>query len=125
MTKYSPEIYARAVREAIAEAPSGERDKIFKRFVQAVARRGDARKLPAIAKELERSEVRAKGGRMVTIEFARPLGHVMSKFENLLKRADHLEVRTNPDLVAGVRITIDEERELDFSLARRLNKMFR
>lgn len=122
---YTPEIYARAAREAINEAPAGERDAIVKRFVRAAARRGDARKLSAVVKELERSEVRAKGGRMVTVEFARPLGHVMSKFENLLKSADHLENRINPDLIAGARITIDGERELDFSLSRRLNKMFR
>ncbi|KKU52758.1 MAG: hypothetical protein A3F26_00450 [Candidatus Ryanbacteria bacterium RIFCSPHIGHO2_12_FULL_47_12b] len=123
--KYTPEIYARAVREAIDEAPVGERDKVFKRFVQAVARKGDARKLPAVVRELERSDVHAKGGRMVTIEFARTLGHETSEFKSFLKPEDHLENRVNPDLVAGVRITIDEERELDFSLARRLNKMFR
>ncbi len=122
---YTPEIYARAVREAIDEASAGERDKVFKRFVSAVARRGDMRKLPAVAKELERSEVHSKGGRMVTIEFARELRRETSQFRNLLKPEDHLENRVNPDLVAGVRITIDEERELDFSLARRLNKMFR
>ena len=123
--KYTPEIYARAVREAIDEAPAGERDKVFKRFVQAVARKGDARKLPAVVRELERSDVHAKGGRMVTIEFARPLGGGTSKFRNLLKSEDCLENQINPDLIAGARITIDEERELDFSLARRLNKMFR
>ena len=122
---YTPEIYARAVRETVASAPANDRDAILKRFVHAAARRGDARKLPAVVKELERSEVHAKGGRMITIEFARPLGGGTSKFENLLKPADHLEVRANSDLVAGVRVTIDDERELDFSLARRLNKMFR
>ena len=123
--KYTSEIYARAVREAIDEAPAGERDKVFKRFVHAAARRGDARKLSAVAKELERSGGRAKGGRMITIEFARPLGGGTSKFRNLLKSEDCLENQINPDLIAGARITIDEERELDFSLARRLNKMFR
>ena len=101
------------------------RAKVFKRFLQAVARKGDARKLPAVVRELERSDVHAKGGRMVTIEFARTLGHETSEFKSFLKPEDHLENRVNPDLVAGVRITIDEERELDFSLARRLNKMFR
>lgn len=123
--KYTTEIYASALREVIGEAKPSKRDAIVKRFVQAVIRRGDARKLPTIARELEQDEVHARGGRMVEVESVSALRHNMSKLKNLFKEADHIETRINPELIAGTRITIDGERELDFSLARQLNKMFR
>jgi len=37
---------------------------------------------------------------------------------------DTIEEKVNPELIAGVKITIDEESQLDFSLRRKLDGLF-
>ncbi len=127
--KCTPEIYARALSNATAEAKPAERANILRRFVRAVAKRGDARKLPAVLAILEYQAVHARGGRMITIETTgnpkgQSFGTQRTVLWRLFKPADHIETREAPELIAGARIVIDGEREIDFSLARRLKKIF-
>jgi|SRR3989344_1380879 len=124
--KYTPEIYAVALRDVVLEAKPSERDAIIRRFVSVVARNGDARKLAAVVKELERKVVHANGGRLITIEYAREMPkRLTDALKTFFKPNDRVSTYIDPELIAGTRITIDNEYEFDFSLLRRLNKMFK
>lgn len=123
MAKYSVKDYARAF--ALAAKESGNEAEVVKNFLSLIAKNGDAAKLKKILAEAEKL-VRADAGlRKLTLETARPLtGNAGETLQGFVKKNDVLEEKVVPELVAGVRITIDDERQFDASLAKKLQRMF-
>lgn len=114
--KYSPEIYARAFWEAKPDA---------KKFLSVVHKNGDAHRLDKIVEALERYAAHQHGGRMVTMEFARVADtELVKKLQEKFTGKDHIRTTLNPALVAGVRVTIDGEQELDVSFQRKINNLW-
>lgn len=114
--KYSAETYARAFWEAKPE---------MKKFLSVVRKNGDAHRLGKIVNALETLATHEHGGRMVSIEFARHADQ--TKVDTLKKRfssKDHVSMSINPSLIAGARVTMDGEQEMDASFQRKLNKLF-
>lgn len=67
-----------------------------------------------------------EGGRKVVLESARPLAdHAFQELRAAFSEKDVVESSVAPEVVAGVRITIDGEWMIDASLAGRLKKLFR
>jgi len=124
--RYTPHIYAKALLESLAVASHVEHAGVIKRFLAAVRRRGDARHIPNIVDAVQAIERKRVGGRLVEVAFARRhKKSVLDTFRTLFGKHDEVVFRTEPELVAGLRITIDGERELDHSAARRIKKLFR
>ena len=123
--KYTPETYALALHDTVSRAPSEKRREIVKRFAALLRRTGDIARAGKIIRAFEKLTVKKSGGRWVEIEFARPLdAKLASKIGKLFAAKDRIEETINPALIAGARVTIDGEQELDNSLARKLKKMF-
>lgn len=120
--RYAPELYAKALA-AVAHgnlAPAKERE-IVKNFLTLVRANGDGGKLPKIVEAAEKL-LRAKTGRRrVVIESARPLGILLKKFS---AGADAVEEKIDPALIAGVRITVNDELQYDGSLRHKLDTLF-
>lgn len=124
--KYTPRIYAKALIESLAKASNGKEADIIKRFLVSVKRRGDARLLPDIVSAVREVEHKRVGGRFIEVTFARRhKKSVLDAFRALFAKHDEVVFRTEPELIAGVRITIDQEREFDQTAARRIKKLFR
>lgn len=124
--KYTPRIYAKALIEALATVPDEAHSAIIKRFLASVRRRGDARHIPMIVDAVRDSERSRVGGRLVEVAFARRhKKSVLDAFRVLFGKHDDIVFRTEPELVAGLRVTIDGAREFDHSAARRIKKLFR
>ena len=62
--------------------------------------------------------------RSVVIETARLLS-ARGLAEEILKPSDVVEEKIDPELIAGVRITINDELQFDGSLRRKLNELFK
>lgn len=123
--KYKPEIYSRALAEALNSKTISETD-ILKNFLRAVQKNGDWIGISKILRAAETRLVKNRGGRMVLVESARDLPkNVAERFLKKFEKEDKVEFSKNPLLIAGARITIDGERELNFSFRRKLNKLFR
>ena len=123
--KYNPILYARSLYEVLKNAKLAEHDPIFKNFWQTVKKNGDQSRAGAIADSFEKLIVKNNGGRMVDIETAREMAPYLSKqLYGLFKQNDLVRKIINPALVAGVRVELDGEMELDYSLARKFRKMF-
>lgn len=123
--KLSPIIYARAFCEVITSFSRKEHRKIIQRFLKVVERRGDISRFGEIIKAVNKIVVKKRGGRLISIEAARPLGETKLKnVTTLFSGKDYWEVKINPKLVAGLRITVDENQQLDYSLQRKLKKLF-
>lgn len=110
--KYAPSMYAKAFWEVQPDA---------KKFFDAVKNNGDGTRVDKILEAIEEHATKTHGGHMIHLEFARET-ELAKKFEFALK--DHVRVSINPSLVAGVRMTIDGEQELDASLQRKLHRLW-
>lgn len=124
--KHSVKTYAQAFAAAAAGKHSPAKEKqMVQRFAAMVRRNGDAALLAKITEEAGRL-LRAKEGiRKFVIETARPLpGKLHQEVRRLPKAKDVVEEKVEPALVAGVRVTVDEEWQYDASLDRKLRRIF-
>ena len=122
--KHTAHIYAKAFVEALGEHPSPEKERArIKNFIALLVKNGDighARKILESAKKVIREK---KGRRSVVIETARPLPtHGLA--EEITKPSDVVEEKIDPELIAGVRITINDELQFDGTLKRKINELF-
>ena len=123
--KYVPKEYARAFGELASAAKTKDAEAaLIKNFLRAVEKNNDAGKLEKILDACKRS-LRAKEGlRKVTVETARALPEAKKSLKEFLKPNDVVEEKTDPSLVAGMKVTINDEMQFDASLARKLKQIF-
>lgn len=123
--KYPARIYAKALAEIITDPRVVDDALVVKNFLALVERNGDSPHLRKILEEAARF-ARGKGGiRKVILETARPLDNAHRKaLGSFMKAGDVVEETLNPELVAGVRIIVDDERQFDGSLKGRMDKLF-
>ncbi len=120
--KYSINNYVSAFTQAIEKMPHGE---AIESFVKLLKKTGDIKHSKKILEAVHKKLVNEKGGKWVNIEVARESALEKETFKNKFSEKDHVDFRINQELVAGVRITIDGEEELNNSLQNKLNKLFR
>lgn len=121
--RYSLNNYVGAFIQAIKEAPQKQ---VAGGFIKLLIKTGDVKHSKKILEAIHKKLVKEKGGKWVNIETAREMAE--SKLKSLkhnFSEEDHLDFKINPELVAGVRITIDGESELNNSLQSKLNKLFK
>lgn len=124
--KYAPHLYAQAFRKALAEAATPQqKNTVAERFVTLLTRTGDIRRQDIILAAVERELVRAARGRHITIETARQVPKELAvAMRSFVAEHDVVEERIVPALIAGARIIIDNEREFDGSLKRKLDTLW-
>jgi F0F1-type ATP synthase delta subunit len=124
--KHSATLYAKALAEAAQEHPSSaSKEDLAQNLLALVKRNGDERQLPKIVELAERLLAVKTGRRLVTITSARPLPESLRKaLRAELGQTDIVSETVEPNLVAGVKITINGEQQLDASLKRKLDKLF-
>jgi F0F1-type ATP synthase delta subunit len=123
--KYPVLSYARALASAVTEAGLADQKKIVQNFSDLLRRNGDEAAGGKIVEEAARIVRTKEGLREVVFESARPLTPSQrGSLRGLVKSGDMTLERVNPELVAGVRISVDGEREFDGSLRGKLNKLF-
>ena len=122
--KYSVQNYAKALVATI-EDPKADKGAIVKNFLALVRKNGDETRLKNIIQEASRLS-RGKGGvREVTIASARPLEKSQEKLlEKFIKPGDVVSYTTDPDLVAGVKIIVNDEMQFDGSMKAKLDRLF-
>lgn len=121
--KYKPHIYAEAIKAlALQKKIGGDAAKNLLRLLQ---KNGDLKRLPKIIELAEQKIRKARGIRKITIESARNLPGIKEKIRAAIGEPhDEIETKISPHLVAGIRITINDEDELDASLKHKLEKLF-
>ena len=124
--KYSAHIYAKALVEVLGDEDRSdlkEQDRVAKNFVALVRKNGDEGYLAKILEEAARMARGKSGIRQVTIESARELGAAQkATLKHFIKPGDVIEERIDPELIAGIKITVNDELQFDGSLRNKLNR---
>jgi len=118
--KYSINNHVQAFTEALEKVSP---EQAVERLVKLLKKTGDIKHSKKIIEAIHKKLVNKRGGKWMEIETARESAstkELTSKFSN----KDHVKFKINPELVAGVRITVNGEEELDNTLANKLKKMF-
>src|ERR1700722_14850261 len=123
--KYSTHDYAKALVEAIENPAVKDKNAIEKNFLALVRRNGDEARLMKILTEAARISRGKDGSRQVIVEAARKLSASQEKIvHQFMKPGDIAEYSTNPDLVAGIKITVNDEMQFDGTMKAKLDRMF-
>lgn len=123
--KYKPEIYAQTFAELLKTTPKSRESDLIKKFALLIKKNGDLTNSEKIITALENHLSQKNGGQNINLETASTLSASdLQKITANFKKSDNIKINVNKELVAGIRITINGESELDYSLARKLKKMF-
>jgi len=124
MTSVSPFFYAKAFRKALDEGKVSE-EELVRNLSHVVGQRRQMAQWPRIARQVSEELVHHHKGRWITVETPRLLTNTQrKKMEEVFSKKDYVEERVRPDLVAGMRVLMDGEREFDGSLKRKLDTIF-
>ena len=141
---YSPTIFAKSFFLAIKEAPNSEHPKLMKNFLRLLKKYGAEKDAHKIVTILQKMASRAEGTHRISIVTARALDKKTMQAVKHLFSADRerpsagaesgfsvggkeknvFTESLNPDLLAGIKITIDDELVLDNSMKRKLKNLF-
>lgn len=123
--KHDPRAYAKALA-AVASGPlsPAKEKEIVRNFTRIVTERAGRTQLPKFLAAAEKAMREKTGVRKVSIASARPLKNATDEFKKILRGSDVIEEKVDAELVAGVKITIDDSRQFDGSLRRKLDALF-
>lgn len=121
--KHSTSRYAQALARVILGAEIGEK-KLTENFLKLLERNGDIKKAGRILAQAEQLILKKTGNKKVILEIARK-NDTKNVIKSFIKKGDMIEEKINPALIAGVKIIVDGERQLDFSLQKKLQEVFK
>src|SRR5882672_1521132 len=112
--KYRPEQYAEALYEAVEGKKPGEQKEAIKRFSLLLRKNKDSAKIPLILNHFERKYVEANGLTKIQLETAHPLSEkTKAEVEKALGKKAFIKESVNPNLLAGIRILLDDSVFID------------
>jgi len=123
-------LYARALAEILAKSDfakssTAEEGKIIKNFVKVLVSAGLEKKANEILELAEEMLLAKQGKKKIVFETARKITTNQKKMlEGIAKKGDLIKEKINPELIAGVKIIINNNRQFDSSLKNKLQKIF-
>jgi len=123
--KYKTKDYANALVEILSEDKMTDK-KISQSFIKLLERQNDLKKSKEIIDLAEFLLAKKNKKKSIIFETARKLSENQKKI--LLKsteKGDIVKERINSELIAGVKIIIDNEKQLDQTLLKKINSLFK
>lgn len=123
--KYTPKQYAAAFLAALEGKSKIEREKIVRRLVENVARRGDSPRLGMIVGAIEEAHLKKEGVSKIEVEAPEALSaQVRKEIEGVLGKKTLLKEKINPAALAGLRILVNDEILIDATAETQIKKLF-
>lgn len=120
MSKYKSIYYAKALVDAVIHKRLSEK-KLISNFFNLLQKNQDIKKIGQIMLLLENILLKKSGNKKIVFETAREVN--FEGLKSYIKKGDKIEKKINKELVAGVKITIDGEKQLDMSLKNKLENI--
>lgn len=120
--KYPAKIYAKA----IAELAGKFNDKKIANLRKLLDKNGDRKRIKEIIGLAERYILQKQGKKKITIESPRILKESQKKaLIGSFGSGNIVEEKINPELIAGVKIMLDGEKQFDASMQKKLKNIFK
>ena len=102
-----------------------EQQRLQRQFLVLVGQKGDSRRLGLILKEVEKQDLREQGLKKVLVETPDPITPQIKKgIREVLGKDILIQEKINPELIAGIKILINDEILVDASAKTQLRKLF-
>jgi len=124
--KYKAKLYAEALAEiAMKPASAQEASAWQSNFLKLLEKNGDMGKASHIIFLAKKLFIKKTGRRQLTIEFARKIKVKQKELvDSILQKGDIMEEKINKDLLAGIKIIINGEKQFDASMQKKLENIF-
>lgn len=123
-------IYAKALADIASPKPKGEGgsglsdEQVAKRFLALLVKNGLEKKAKEILSLAEDMILRKQGKNKITFEIARRVtAENRALLKEFVKEGDVVKEKINHELIAGVKIIINNEKQFDNSLKNKLWQM--
>ena len=100
-----------------------EEKKFVDSFLMFLEKNQDIKKAKEIIQLAENLYFKKTGKRKITLESARSID-AETAFKSFFNKGDFAEEKINQELVAGVKIIVNNEKQLDFSLKNKIDNIF-
>ena len=121
--KYSNRDYARALDLALAD-PKADHATIARNFSGLIRRNGDGARFKKILDEAARLLRGRNAMREIMVESARPLtGPQKAIIKKFLKSGDVVRYAVDSELIAGIRLVVNDEMQFDGTMKAKLDKI--
>ena len=126
MKKLSITSLAKALADLSLEKMSSEKEKeTANEFVKILLQHKLISKSDKVISLAQDYMLQREGNKIVSIETAREMNASQKKLASgFIEQGDNVSYHINTNLIAGIRITINNEKQLDFSLKRKLDEVF-
>ncbi len=121
--KYPVKIYSKSLAQALVGKKDKEQEKILSNFVFLVKKNRDGSKLKKILEGAQNLYLKKIGKDKIVFEFARPKDNYLKILKSIVKEGDVAEEKINPELIAGVKIIVNGEKQFDYSLANKIKNI--
>ena len=124
MTKQAKiKLYAKVLAEVLSTKGIDEK-KIVNNFVKLLVKEGYEKKSKEILDLAEGFLLAKQGKRKITFETARKITAGQKKLlETVARKGDVVKEKINPELIAGIKIIINDSKQFDGSLQSKLQKI--
>lgn len=123
MKKNRTKLYAKALAEAILNKKS-EGNKVSDNFVKLLVKTGQIKKAKEILNLAQDIILAKQGKRKITLQTARKMTESQKKLmDGFIKDGDVVKEKIDPDLIAGIKIIINDAKQYDASLQSKLQKI--
>jgi len=119
-------LYARALAEVISKKPASAQEVSAwqSNFVKILVKAGLENKVKEILDLTEDLVLAKQGNSKITIETARKILVSQKKMiEKFVNKGDVVKEKISPELIAGVKITINGSKQFDASMLNKLNNI--
>jgi F0F1-type ATP synthase delta subunit len=118
-------LYAKALAEIVLKGASAAQEKkIVDNFLKLLTKTGQERKAKEILGLAEDFILSKQGKRKITFETARKMTASQKKMmDSFVKKGDVVKEKINPELIAGIKIIINESQQFDASMQSKLQKI--
>ena len=125
MKQNKVKLYAKALAEIILKHDGASEKKIVDNFVKLLVNTGYEGKSKEILSLAEDMILARHGKRKITFETARATTLSQKKIlEQIVKSGDIVKEKINPELIAGIKIIINDTQQFDSSMKNRLQNIF-
>jgi F0F1-type ATP synthase delta subunit len=116
-------LYAKALAEVLSQKNVDEK-KVIINFVNILAKSGYESKTNEILDLAENMLLQKQGKKKIVFETARKTTSSQRKIlDGFVEKGDVVKEKNNPELIAGIKIIINGEKQLDNSMLNKLNNI--